>query len=86
MVPCTPAGHLSTAELMAQTRITPQDLKRALLSLCHHNPKLNPPLLLKGQAASEDTAEAAYIINKGAPVYPDVHPPPPPRVNEWRMF
>eukprot|EP00667_Euglena_gracilis_P004441 EG_transcript_4463 len=52
------------AELMAQTRITPQDLKRALLSLCHHNPKLNPPLLLKGQAASEDTAEAAYIINK----------------------
>eukprot|EP00668_Euglena_longa_P028826 GGOE01036153.1.p1 GENE.GGOE01036153.1~~GGOE01036153.1.p1 ORF type:complete len:746 (-),score=233.76 GGOE01036153.1:273-2510(-) len=52
------------AELMAQTRITPQDLKRALLSLCHNNPKLNPPLLLKELPASDDNSEAAYLINK----------------------
>eukprot|EP00669_Euglena_mutabilis_P007461 TRINITY_DN2744_c0_g1_i2.p1 TRINITY_DN2744_c0_g1~~TRINITY_DN2744_c0_g1_i2.p1 ORF type:complete len:745 (+),score=305.73 TRINITY_DN2744_c0_g1_i2:43-2277(+) len=53
-------GH-TFGEIAAQTRIPVPDLRRALASLCHGNPKAHPALLLREAAPVED--QARYVYN-----------------------
>jgi|Transcript_52290 cullin 3 len=54
------AKCLSLADILAETSITPQDLKRALFSLCHASSKTHSPLLKKEAGSSEDTTKYTF--------------------------